>query len=205
MLNTHAEAHNKRHSSCLLYSHSTLSLAGGGRFEPRRGRNYATAPPAGRAGLGLWGWSGWGLQRHRGKASQADPVDERLPLSALTSALRRHSCRAVRPRTPEEVVEFLFFRIPLMGRCEAVEAAIACCSGGRLSVAAWRRVQEGKGLGASRTARQPPSLPGAEAAVFRRRGDSHQSCCHDTTTRRFGVQPTPRGWQPSASPWPPAL
>jgi hypothetical protein len=27
--------------------------------------------------------------------------------------------------TTEEVVEVLFFKIPLMGRCEAVEAAIA--------------------------------------------------------------------------------
>lgn len=60
--------------------------------------------------------------------------------------------------TTEEVAELLFFRIPLMGRCEAVEAAIARRSGGRLSVAAWRRVQEGKGWARAET-RQSAAKP----------------------------------------------
>lgn len=45
-----------------------------------------------------------------------------------------------------------------MGRCEAVEAAIACRSGGRLSVAAGRRVQEGKNWARAET-RQAATEP----------------------------------------------
>ena len=104
MLNTHTQTHSKRHGSCLLYNHST----------PKPGRRRETWAAQGpqlrnrparrpRSGSGSGVGPAGGLQRHRGKggASQADPVDERLPLWALTSALRRHSCRAVRPRTPQ--------------------------------------------------------------------------------------------------------
>lgn len=59
----------------------------------------------------------------------------------------------------EEAAAALFFRIPLMGRCEAVEAAIARRSGGRLSVAARR------GPGGGGTRREPRSPPGAKAAA----------------------------------------
>ncbi|TKC34068.1 hypothetical protein EI555_012820, partial [Monodon monoceros] len=98
-------------------------LAGGGRPERHKGRIYATAPPArpprSVSGVGLGVGNSAGGRQH-------------------SSSTLLPGCSA--DATTEEVVELLFFRIPLMGRCEAVEAAIARRSGGRLSVAAWRRV-----------------------------------------------------------------
>lgn len=50
MLNTHTQKHTINVIAPAFFIITPpLSLAGGGRPEPRRGRNYATAPPAGRA------------------------------------------------------------------------------------------------------------------------------------------------------------
>lgn len=84
----------------------------------------------------------------------------RPPGSHLSSSSTvRRGCSA--EATTGEAAEVLFFRIPLMGRCEAVEAAIAGRSGCRLRVAAvvesWRR-RGGR-------CRDPPGSRGAEAGL----------------------------------------
>ncbi|KAL0599669.1 hypothetical protein AAY473_029545 [Plecturocebus cupreus] len=113
-------------------------------------------PPA----PGVWVGNGGGAQgRPEGRrGSQAVPPSSHLSSS---STLPR-GCSA--DATIEEVAEVLFFRIPLMGRCEAVEAAIAGRFGCRLRVAAWLGIREEKGrhyqkLAGSRGVRSGPKQP----------------------------------------------
>ena len=110
-----------------------------------------------RVGVGAGNGGGEEGEAARARRSFPGPPAAVAPGSHLSSSSTlRPGCSA--EATTEEVVELLFFRIPLMGRCEAVEAAIARRSGGRLSVAAWRRVQEGKGWARAQT-RQAAAEP----------------------------------------------
>lgn len=103
------------------------------------------------------GGGGEGEAARAGRKSFLGPPAAVAPGSHLSSSSTLlPGCSA--EATTEEVVELLFFRIPLMGRCEAVEAAIARRSAGRLSVAAWRWVQEGKGWARAQT-RQAAAEP----------------------------------------------
>lgn len=76
-----------------------------------------------------------------------------------SSSTVRRVCSA--EATTWEVVEVLFFRIPLMGRCEAVEAAIAGRSG------CWLRVAAGVGSWRRRggRCRDPPGSRAAQAGL----------------------------------------
>lgn len=77
--------------------------------------------------------------------------------------------------TLEEVEEVLFFRIPLMGRCEAVEAAIAGSSGCRLRVAA------GVGSGKRRVGRLAETR---QAAAEPARSESSRPWCRGNGSGR---------------------
>lgn len=105
--------------------------------------------------------------------------------------------------TLEEVEEVLFFRIPLMGRCEAVEAAIAGSSGCRLRVAAG--VGSGKRrVGRLAETRQAAAEPArSESSRPWCRGNGSGRRCHAATTPT--PEPTPPGWRPFARPSPPAF
>lgn len=87
-------------------------------------------------------------------------LPRRPPGSHLSSSSTvRRGCSA--EATTGEVAEVLFFRIPLMGRCEAVEAAIAGRSG------CWLRVAAGVGSRRRRggRCRDPPGGRGAQAGL----------------------------------------
>ena len=114
-------------------------------------------PAAGGAGLAEAGFPRPPVLRE-GEASR---LASRLSLTHLSSSSTIGRGCSAEGTTGGEAAEVLFFRIPLMGRCEAVEAAMAGRSGCRLRVAAgvgFRRRRDGR-------CRDPPGSRGAQARL----------------------------------------
>lgn len=186
MLNTHTEAHNKRHSSCLLYNHSTPKpgrrretwAAQGPQLRNRPARRPRSGSGSGVGPAGICNGTGGkvGLPKlTRWTSGCPSRLSPQLFVDTLAGLFgrghHRGSRRALVLQDPlDGPVRGRRGRHCLLLRRSAQRRCLAPSSGR-------------KGLGASRNS---PGSRRARLGLKRPHllsGDSHQSCCHDTTTR----------------------